>query len=109
MSNWLSARIPHPALRSLRMTVSKYGGWEVRAGVGTGPYRGAGGAACLPLWGTAERGEFEIHNIADGNVSSSIGAPRRGRERFLNRRRHHNSQFSIVHSQFKKAARLGGF
>ena len=33
------------------------------------------GVACPPLWGVAERSESEIHSIAGGNVSSSIGAP----------------------------------
>ncbi len=33
----------------LRMTVSKYGTLAVRAGVGTGPYRGAGRSLPSPL------------------------------------------------------------
>jgi len=35
------------------------------------------GAACLPLWGAAERSESEIHSIAGGNVSSFTVAARR--------------------------------
>jgi len=48
----------------------------MRAGVGTGPYRGRG-AACLPIWGAAERSESEINIIASGNVSSFTVARRK--------------------------------
>jgi len=45
------------------------------------------GAACLPLWGAAERSESEIHSIAGGNVSSFTVAARRADGRGVFRRK----------------------
>ena len=69
-------------LASLKMTVSKYGGW----GVGRCGHRllqGVRSAACLHLWGAAEWSESEINIIAGGNVSSfTVARPKLWRKRF---------------------------